>query len=134
MKTMSHQSDSHETIKVAIAQAAPVPFNLAASLEIALAAIEEAASNGAQLICFGESFLSGYPAWLDYCPGAALWDSAPVKEVFARLRENSVTVPGPESRALSEAAARLQIGVVIGVNERVRNAPGHGTVYNSLLF
>ncbi|MGB8535203.1 MAG: carbon-nitrogen hydrolase family protein [Acidobacteriaceae bacterium] len=131
---MSHQADSHETIKVAIAQAAPVPFNLAASLEIALAAIEEAASNGAQLICFGESFLSGYPAWLDYCPGAAIWNSAPVKEVFAHLKANSVAIPGSESRALVEAAARLQLGIVIGVNERIQNAPGHGTLYNSLLF
>jgi nitrilase len=131
---MSQSVHPDPSIKVAIAQAAPVPSDLSASLEIALNAIEVAAGNGAHLICFGESFLSGYPAWLDYCPGAALWGSEPVKEVFAQLRANSVVVPGAETRALAEAAARLQIGIVIGINERVQNGPGHGTVYNGLLF
>src|SRR5258708_18606492 len=122
------------TIRVAIVQASPVPLDLAGTLAKALALLEDAARSGAQLVCFGETFLPGYPAWLDYCPGVALWNHPPVKEVFAEMRMNSVIVPGPETEALAEAAARLQVGIVIGISERVREAPGHGTLFNSLLF
>jgi nitrilase len=128
----SHVQDS--IVQVAIVQAAPLPFDLGGGLAKALALIEEAAEHGAQLICFGETFLPGYPAWLDYCPGAALWNHEPAKEVFAEFRANSLLVPGRETQALSEAAARLRVGIVMGISERVRDAPGHGTLFNSLLF
>lgn len=131
---MSHTSNDDRTIRVAIVQASPVYSDLSASLAKALALAEEAAARRAQLICFGETFLSGYPAWLDYCQEAALWNHTPVMETFAELRANSVVVPGPETAALAKAAAKLRIGIVIGVNERVQDAPGHGTLYNSLLF
>jgi Carbon-nitrogen hydrolase len=129
--TPMQTKEENRTIRVAIVQASPVPFDLAGTLAKALALLEEAARSGAQLVCFGETFLPGYPAWLDYCPGAALWDHPPVKEVFVEMRMNSVIVPGPETEALAEAAARLQVGIVIGISERVRDAPGHGTLFNS---
>ena len=119
---------------MAVVQTSSGHPDLAASLGKALALIEEAAAQGAELLCLGETFLPGYPAWLDHCPEAALWNHSPVKRTFAHLRANRVLVPGPETRALSEAAARFQVGVVIGVNERVQDGPGHGTLYNSLLF
>jgi nitrilase len=122
------------TIRVAVVQASFTVPNLAASSAKAVALIEEAAANGAKLVCFGETFLPGYPAWLDYCQGAALWNHPPLKEVFAELRANSVRVPGAETEVLAEAAVRLGVGIVIGVNERIQDAPGHGTLYNSLLF
>ena len=93
--------EENRTIRVAIVQASPVPFDLAGTLAKALALLEDAAISGAQLVCFGETFLPGYPAWLDYCPGAALWNHPPVKEVFAEMRMNSVIVPGPETEALA---------------------------------
>jgi nitrilase len=131
---LSQTNREGRTIRVAVVQASPTALNLAASSAKALALIEEAAANGAKLVCFGETFLPGYPAWLDYCQGAALWNHPPVKEVFAELRANSVLVPGVETEVLAEAAVRLGVGIVIGVNERVHDAPGHGTLYNSLLF
>ncbi len=123
-----------QTIHVAVAQASAAYPDVEASLARALALIEHAAAVGAKLVCLGETFLPGYPAWLDWCEGVALWNHPPVKEVFAELRANSVAVPGRETAALAEAAARLQIGIVIGIHERVRDGPGHGTLYNSLLF
>ncbi len=120
-------------VRVAIAQSAPVYLDKQASLAKALDLIQQAAKRGAQLIAFGETWLPGYPAWLDVCPGAALWESAPVKNVFARLRANSIVVPGVEVNALSEAARDLKITIVIGANERVDAGPGNGTLYNSLL-
>jgi len=118
---------------VAIAQSAPVYMDKRASLAKALDLIQQAAKQEAQLVAFGETWLPGYPAWLDVCPGAALWENASAKEVFARLRNNSITVPGEEVTALSKAARDLKITIVIGANERVDAGPGNGTLYNSLL-
>jgi len=130
----TEQSAGHpKHARVAIAQSAPVYLDKQASLAKALDLVRQAARRSAQLIAFGETWLPGYPAWLDVCPGAALWENAPAKDVFARLRNNSITVPGEEVHALGEAARTLKIAIVIGVNERVDAGPGNGTLYNSLL-
>jgi nitrilase len=132
--TLTDSRNDRASLPVAIVQAAPVPGDLSTSLAKALSLAERASQEHARLICFGETFLPGYPAWLDHCPEAALWNNPAVKEIYAELRANSVVVPGPETRSLAEAAGRLQVGIVIGVNERVNDAPGHGTLYNTLLF
>src|SRR6266446_6720458 len=118
-------------VRVAIAQAAPVFLDLDRSLEKAVRLIEEAARKGARLVAFGETWLPGYPAWLDLCPGAARWDHPPAKKAYARLLENSVAIPGPETERLAEAARAHAMVVVIGVHERVPMGPGHGTLYNT---
>jgi nitrilase len=120
-------------VRVAVAQSAPVYLDKHASLAKALDLIGQAAKRGARLVAFGETWLPGYPAWLDVCPGAALWENGFAKDVFARLRSNSIVVPGEEVNALREAARDLKIAIVIGVNERVDSGPGNGTLYNSLL-
>jgi predicted amidohydrolase len=122
-----------KSIVVGIIQAAPVYLNLAASMDKATQLVEDAAGQGARLIVLGETWLPGYPAWLDYCPDAAVWDHPPTKHVFARLRQNSITVPGPETEMLAQLARRLRVVITLGVNERVETGPGNGTLYNSLL-
>lgn len=124
---------STRTAKVAIVQAEPLFMDLAASVQRAIDLIREAAGNSAQLVVFGETWLPGYPAWLDHCPSAALWDHAPTKDVFAQLRQNSLSIPSDEFRLLSKAAAQHNVVLVMGVNERVDEGPGNGTLYNSLL-
>ena len=122
-----------QNCRVAIAQFAPVYLDKAASLVLALQIIQDSKKRGAELVAFGETWLPGYPAWLDVCPNVGLWEHLPTKQVFARLRQNSVTIPGPEIAALCEAAGDLKTNVVIGVNERIEAGPGNGTLYNSLL-
>ncbi len=122
-----------KTVTVALVQSRPVYMNLEASLAKAVAQIGEAASRGAQLVVFGETWLAGYPAWLDYCPEAALWNHEPTKQVFARLRQNSIVVPSAETEILAKAAGENKVTVVIGASERVVKGAGNGTLYNSLL-
>ncbi|MHB1096518.1 MAG: carbon-nitrogen hydrolase family protein [Gemmatimonadaceae bacterium] len=122
-----------DTVRVAIVQAAPAYLDKEASVNKALVILQEAADRGANLVAFGETWLPGYPAWLDVCPEVALWNHAPTKNVFARLRQNSVVVPGPEVERLCQAAGDFRLTVVIGINERVDAGPGNGTLYNSLL-
>ncbi|MDE1853469.1 MAG: carbon-nitrogen hydrolase family protein [Thaumarchaeota archaeon] len=122
-----------ETVRVAIAQTAPAYLDKKLSLDRAHGILQEAAGRGANLVAFGETWLPGYPAWLDVCPDAALWNHEPTKSVFARLRQNSVAVPGPEVDSICQAARDLKLTIVMGVNERVESGPGKGTLYNSLL-
>lgn len=112
---------------MAIAQFAPVYHNRAASLTKTLDLVRDAASKGAALIAFGETWFPGYPVWLDVCPTAALWNHEPTKEVFAELRENSISVKGSEVAQLANAAREFQIGIVIGINERVDEGPAQKT-------
>src|SRR5260370_21305197 len=99
-KTGRSAADS-KRVRVAIAQSAPVYLDERASLAKALALVQQAAKRDAQLVAFGETWLPGYPAWLDVCPGAALWENPSVKEGVAKLRNNSITVLGAEVNALS---------------------------------
>jgi nitrilase len=131
-KTQRSKSDLRQ-VTVAIAQSAPVYLDKGASLSKALGIVQQAAKRDVQLIAFGETWLPGYPAWLDVCPGAALWENPSAKDVFARLRNNSLVIPGQEVNALAEAARDLKISIVIGVNERIDSGPGNGTLYNSIL-
>ena len=120
-------------MRVAVVQAAPVPLDLRASLSKLEALLREAAGRGAELVAFGETWLSGYPVWLDYCGDAALWNHEPTKRLFARMRASSVVVPSATTEAIGNTARELGVVVVIGVNERVERGAGHGTLYNALL-
>ena len=119
-------------IKAAIVQA-EVAKDLQSGLALTHEKALEAAARGAKLIVFPETWIPGYPAWLDHCRDAALWDHAPVKEVFARIAENSLAVPGPEFDCLAETARECDATLVLGVSERVASGAGRGTLYNSLL-
>ena len=119
-----------DKVKVAIVQAKPVFLNLKASLEKVEDFARKASKEGAKLIVFGETWLPGYPAWLDFCPQMGFWDHEPTKEVFAKTFENSLEVPGPATQKLGQIAKELEVSIVIGVNEKVKT----GTCYNSLLI
>jgi len=119
-------------IRVAVAQAEVAP-DLAAGLERTRALAKQAAAAGAALVAFPETWLPGYPAWLDHCRDAALWDHPPVKAVFSRMSTQSVVVNGESGRALAGIAREAGVAMVVGVIERLESGPGRGTLYNSLL-
>lgn len=122
------------SVRAAIVQVAPAYLDLQTSVERAVALASEAGNRGASLVVFGETWLAGYPAWLDHCPEVALWNNDAAKSVFARLRRNSIVVPGPETERLATAAREHAITIVIGAHERVDTGPGNGTLYNALLM
>ena len=109
------------------------PGSLEEGLERTRALAEEAVSHGATLVVFPETWLPGYPAWIDYCRDTGLWDHGPVKAEFTKLAENSVVVDGESGEALASLARDLEITVVVGASERVSAGPGRATLYNALL-
>ena len=130
MNPLTNRSAS--AIRVAIVQDEVAP-DLEHGLALTDARAADAARAGAALVAFPETWLPGYPAWLDVCRDAGLWDHAPVKSVFRRMADQSVVVDGASGRALGAIAQRHRIGMVVGVTERVERGPGHGTLFNTLL-
>ncbi len=119
-------------VTVAIVQAEVAP-DLAAALDRTVEGVREARRTGATLVAFPETWIPGYPAWLDLCRDAALWDHAPAKAVFARMADASITVPGPAYDAIAAIACDARVTLVVGVIERVERGVGRGTLYNALL-
>jgi nitrilase len=118
-----------ESFVVTAVQAEPVFLDLAASLDEACRLIEQAGQEGARLAVFPETWLTGYPVWLDAAPGSALWDAEPAKTVFRRLLHHSPTLTDPAVQQLGRAARHAGVVVVMGLHER-----RGGTLYNTMAF
>jgi predicted amidohydrolase len=109
-------------LDVAICQAAPVPLAVGEGIEKAVRLAREAVEGGAQLVAFGETFLGGYPLWLDEAPGAALWDHPGTKALHRILLENAVVTNDERLLPLQELCDESGAVVSIGAHERVRNS------------
>ncbi len=119
-------------VRVAIVQD-QVAADLTTGLERTAVLTRQAAQQGAKLVVFPETWLPGYPVWLDLCRDAGLWDNPVVKAEFVRHADNSVSVDGESGRALGRIAAECRLALVVGVSERVERGPGRGTLFNALL-
>ena len=115
------------TFRAAIVQATPVFLNLEATLERAIERIAAAAAEGAEVIAFGETWLTGYPAWIDSAPEAALWGQPAARALFARLLQQSPAIDGPEHARQHRAAHDHGCDVVMGLHERRGNS-----LYNTI--
>jgi predicted amidohydrolase len=122
------------TNRVALIQHGPEYWDLEKSLQKAKSLLEETAANGAKLAVFGECWLTGYPAYLDYCPEAAYWNHEPVKTAWANMFENSIEIPGKELEMIKTWCKSLNINLVMGVNEKIVRGRGNGTLYNSIIM
>lgn len=120
---------SEKKVKVALVQKPPVFLNLQKTLAKAELIAEECAKAGAKIVVFPETWLAGYPIWLDEAPRVALWDYAPAKRLYQYLTENSLRIPSAEFSHLQEIAEQNSIFLIIGVHER-----GGGTLYNTTVY
>ena len=116
------------TIRAAVVQAAPVAFDLEASLEKLEDLAADAASQGVQLAVFPEAFISAYPRGLTF--GAAMGSRTPEgRDDYLRYWQSSIDVPGPAVDRLSGVARANGLHLVVGVIER-----DGGTLYCTVLF
>ncbi|MEU1305765.1 carbon-nitrogen hydrolase family protein [Streptomyces shenzhenensis] len=116
------------TAHVAIVQEPPAILDLVEGVRRAARHIDAAAHDGARLIAFPETWLTGYPAWIF---GLAGWDDAEARHWYAAFLRQCPSSDSHELDPIREAAARAGATVVIGMNER--RAKDSGTIYNSLL-
>jgi nitrilase len=116
--------------QVACVQATPALFDKAKTLEKVAHWVAEAARQGVQVLVFPESFIPGYPAGLGF--GTVVGSRTVAgREQFREFWENSVEVPGEETRWLGELAKRYQLYLVMGVTERDAVSK---TLYCTLLY
>ena len=121
-------------VKVGLAQFSPVHNDLQGCLVKMESIIEHAAEQQVDLLVFGETWLSGYPAWIDHCPNVAIWDDPSMKSAYRQFVENSVELEGEAVQKVASLAKQYKLSLVIGINERVAEGPGNGTVYNSVVI
>ena len=117
-------------VKVACVQAEPVPFDKAATIEKIEGLAAEVAGEGARLALFPETFIPAYPSnrWVRFLAGGGSPEQGDGRATFARLAQESVEIPGPDSERLGEIARLNKLWLAVGANEIER-----GTIYNALL-
>lgn len=118
-----------KTIRAAVVQAAPMPLAIGHGIGALLTHVAAAAGEGAKIVAFGETFLGGYPLWLDEAPGAALWDHPGTKALHGLMLEQAVTADDPRLAPLQELVDRTGVLVSVGAHERVRSS-----LYNAQLL
>lgn len=120
--------------KIAVIQAASVPYDPAASVEKASTILRRVADQGARLAVFPEAFIGGYPKGIAF--GSVVGNrSISGRELYQRYVDGAVTLDGPELALLAESVEHTGVTTVIGVIERfgrtlyctaVTIAPGRG--------
>jgi aliphatic nitrilase len=110
-------------VRAAAVQLSPVLYSREGTTEKVCAAIAQAAGRGAELVVFPETVVPYYPYFSFILPAASMG------KAHLQLYEQAVTVPGPTTLAVSEAARRHGVVVSLGINER-----DGGTLYNSQLL
>lgn len=121
-------------VRVAIGQFSSVHLNLEASLKKLGEIMEDASAKGIKLLVVGETWLSGYPSWLDYCTNVSQWDAPEMKEAYLQFYHSSISVTSKEFDWVCSRARDFKITVCLGINEKVESGPGNGTIYNSLVI
>ena len=121
-----------DKLVVAVSQMAPVWLDKKATMEKVIVQIRAAAGQGAQLICFGETLLPGYPFWPELT-GGAIFESDRQKDIYAHYLKEAIAIGNGELEPVCAAAREGKIAIYIGCVERAIDRGGH-SVYCSLVY
>jgi nitrilase len=116
--------------KIAIVQTSPVFLDKYKTIELAVAKVEEAVSNGAELVVFTEAFIPGYPTWIWRLRPGGDWNLS--EELHQRLLTNAVKMESDDLEPLYEAARKHHVTIVCGMEERDSKL-SQSTLYNTVL-
>ncbi len=119
-------------VRVAAAQPRGFPFDSAAAVDRLCEMTAQSATEGAELVVFPEAFVGGYPWGLAF--GTAVGGRKPPgRRTFGRYHDAAITVPGPETERIGQAAADAGAYLAVGVIEKgaVRSP---GTLFCTLLY
>ncbi|GGI55813.1 carbon-nitrogen hydrolase family protein [Winogradskyella haliclonae] len=120
------------SLKIAMAQIAPVWLDKSATLQKIEKSISDAAKEQAELIVFGEALLPGYPFWLALTGGAE-WNTDVNKKLHAHYVNNSICIEKGELDSVCKLAKAHNIAIYLGIMERPEDRGGH-SIYASLVY
>jgi nitrilase len=118
-------------VRVAAAQAHPAWLDPDGGTKKVVDWLHRAAAEDVDLVAFGETFLSGYPAWVS-STGGARFEDAKQKRAYAAYLDAAVELDGPELATVTEAATDLGVFTYLGITER-GTGPARGTVFATLV-
>lgn len=107
-------------LKVAIVQAPPVPLAISHGIDKLVDHLCDAADIGVQVAAFGETFLGGYPLWLDEAPNAAIWDHRGTQSLHAIILDQAIRANDPRWQPVQAVVDSSGMVVSVGAHERVR--------------
>jgi nitrilase len=116
--------------KVAVVQAAPILFDVTASIKKMETLVKEAAKQKAKLVLFPETFISCYPRGLSF--GTVVGSrSEEGRKTWLRYWNSGIEVYSKESEAIGKIAKKYKVFLVTGVTERSRKG---GTLFCTTLY
>lgn len=119
------------TLCAAMAQLAPVWLQRERTIEKLMVAINEAASQGAEFVAFGEAMAPGYPFWVEHTDGAR-FESSLQKALYAHYHEQAVCIERGDLSPIAAVAKAKSIAVALGIIEGPRER-GH-SCYASAVY
>ncbi len=117
-------TSASSTLRVALAQIAPVYLDREGTITKIIARIEEAGREGCSLVAFGEALLPGYPIWVDRLDGAR-FNAGEVKAMHRHYAEQAVCIEAGDLESVCDAARAAECMVVLGLIERPADRGGH---------
>lgn len=120
------------TLKIAMAQIAPVWLHKQETIKKVEQSIKDAAKEHCELIVFGEGLIPGYPFWLALTGGAE-WDKTVNKELHRHYVSNAITIENGDLNTICQLAKAHKIAIYLGIIERPLDRGGH-SIYASLVY
>src|SRR2546429_6409701 len=129
MKPADKVLGGRSSVKVAVVQTPPVYLDREKSVDRACQKIHEAASHGAELIAFTETWLAGYPYWGEG------WESKLQNWIPVRVQfyDQALLIPSEDTERLCHAAAKANAHVGIDCNE-MDSSRGVHPIYKILML
>ena len=113
-----------DLLTLALPQLAPMWLSREAGVTQVIETIETAAKQSADLIAFSESFVPGYPFWLDGT-GGANFNNDRQKTIFAHYSDQAITIEDGHLDAVCAALKSANMACYLGLIKRPRNRTGH---------
>ena len=118
-------------MRIAAAQARSAWLDPDATTKKVVDLLAEAARREVDLLAFPETFLSGYPFWVERT-GGARFNDAHQKAAYGMYLDAAVELDGPQLDTITEAVRDLGVFTYLGITERGSDV-ARGTVFCTLL-
>jgi nitrilase len=116
--------------RIAVVQAEPFLFDQKRTLEKVKSILMSVKLKKVDLVVFPELFIPGYPYGLSF--GFKVGErSESGRKMWSLYYDNSILVPGPETKEIGQVVRQLGIFLSIGVSERDQHS---ATLYNTNLI